>query len=130
MVVNLNMASNREDSINAWLCDTMASVFRHTYTVDVPNNTNREVFCTNSDHLMETFDDCRSTISNEDYAAMMGRVANGMAEYQGGGRILTDDKAPVELLGMQVLDEIIVDELDYYKEMFQSGALRLDSLLG
>lgn len=130
MVVNLNMASNGEDSINAWLCDTMASVFRHTYTVDVPNNTNREVFCTNSDHLMETFNDCRSAVSNEDYAEMMGQVADGLTEYQSGGQILTDDKAPVELLGMQVLDEIIVDELAYYKEMFQNGALRLDSLLG
>lgn len=30
-------------------------------------------------------------------------------------RILTDDKAPVELLGMKVLDEIIGEELDYYR---------------
>lgn len=33
MVVNLNMTSTQDGSINRYLCDTMASVFTHTYTV-------------------------------------------------------------------------------------------------
>ena len=35
-----------------------------------------------------------------------------------GSHILTDDKAPVEVLGMRVLDELIAGELDYYRENF------------
>ena len=31
---------------------------------------------------------------------------------------MTDDKAPVELLGMQVIDEIIRDEVAYYKKIY------------
>lgn len=34
---------------------------------------------------------------------------------------MTDDKAPVELLGMKVIDELIRDEVGYYKEIFQEG---------
>ena len=45
-------------------------------------------------------------------------VSENMTEYQGEDRILTDDKAPVELLGMKVLDEIIQDELDYYRDLY------------
>lgn len=41
-----------------------------------------------------------------------------MQNYSGGACILTDGKAPVELLGMQVLDELIDNELRYYKEQF------------
>ena len=49
---------------------------------------------------------------------MMLNVSENMTEYQGEDRILTDDKAPVELLGMKVLDEIIGDELDYYRDLY------------
>ena len=40
----------------------------------------------------------------------------------------TDDKAPVEVLGMRVLDELIGDELNYYKDELRTGGL--SALLG
>ncbi|MBR1780914.1 MAG: fused MFS/spermidine synthase [Oscillospiraceae bacterium] len=126
MVVNLNMTSAQEGSINNYLCDTMASVFAHTYTVNVSGNTNTEVFCTDSGELPSTFAAARGRLENPDYAAMMERVEQGLTEYWGGGHILTDDKAPVELLGMRVLDELIGDELAYYKELFRNGEFTFD----
>ena len=51
-------------------------------------------------------------------AAMMAEVAADLTAYTGGDHILTDDKAPVEVLGMRVLDELIAGELDYYRENF------------
>lgn len=118
MVVNLNMTSTQDGSINRYLCDTMASVFTHTYTVRVPSNTNTVVFCTDSDTLRQALDSNRVLVQNSRYAAMMETVAQELQDYSGGARILTDDKAPVELLGMQVLDELIDSELRYYKEQF------------
>ena len=44
MVVNLNMHSDGEGSINQALCDTIASLFPYVSTVDVPGTTNRELF--------------------------------------------------------------------------------------
>ena len=96
----------------------MASVFAHTYTVNVPANTNTVVFCTDSDGLRRTFDENRARLSNAKYADMMAKVAQSLQDYTGGDCILTDDKAPVELLGMRVLDELIDGQLNYYKEQF------------
>ena len=118
MVVNLNMTSTREGSINQYLCDTMSSVFAHTYWVNVPANTNTVVFCTDADDLRGTFDLNRAPLQNASFAAMMGKVAQNLQDYTGGDHILTDDKAPVELLGMQALDELIDSQLRYYKEQF------------
>lgn len=118
MVVNLSMTSQQEGSINQYLCDTMASVFAHTYWVNVPSNTNTVVFCTDADGLRQTFDANRALLQNASYAAMMEKVSQNLQDYTGGDHILTDDKAPVELLGMRVLDELIEGELNYYKEQF------------
>lgn len=118
MAANLNMTFTQDGSINRYLCDTMASVFTHTYTVRVPSNTNTVVFCTDSDTLRQTLDSNRVLVQNSRYAAMMETVAQELQDYSGGARILTDGKAPVELPGMQVLDELIDSELRYYKEQF------------
>ena len=37
--------------------------------------------------------------------------------------ILTDDKAPVELLGMEVIDILIDEEIGYYKDIFREEGL-------
>ena len=128
MVVNLNMTSRENGSINEYLCDTMASVFAHTYIADVPGNTNTEVFCTNADGLPERFANSRAALTNQRYASMMDTVAGALTEYESGGNILTDDKAPVEVLGMRVLDELISGELNYYRNQFKEGGLA--ALLG
>ena len=76
------------------------------------------VFCTDADDLRGTFDLNRAPLQNASFAAMMGKVAQNLQDYTGGDHILTDDKAPVELLGMQALDELIDSQLRYYKEQF------------
>ncbi len=88
-------------------------------------NTNTEVFCTNADTLEQTFDESRAKLTNARYAEMMATVAQRLTEYTGGSNILTDDKAPVELLGMRVLDELIAGELSYYKSNFS-----MDDIMG
>lgn len=41
-----------------------------------------------------------------------------------GNYILTDDQAPVELLGMQVIDELIKDEVQYYKDIYKERGIK------
>ncbi|MBR7136012.1 MAG: hypothetical protein IKD14_02695, partial [Clostridia bacterium] len=38
--------------------------------------------------------------------------------------VLTDDKAPVELLGMRVLDDMILEEISYVKKAIEGKSLR------
>ena len=50
--------------------------------------------------------------------------------YEAGDHIMTDDQAPVELLGMQGSDELIRDEVALYKQIYEEKGIRgvLDAL--
>lgn len=117
MVVNMNMKSSSKDSINDYLCDTMGSVFQYVYTAPVRGGTNCEVFAFQNPEVMETFDQGKSSLTDTELSDMMETVSSELSLRESGDLILTDDKAPVELLGMRVLDEIIGEELDYYREL-------------
>lgn len=118
MVVNMNMRSRSENSINDYLCDTIGSVFDQVYTVPVSGGTNCEVFAFQDSGQLETFEEKRHHLTDSALDKMMTLVSDNLELRESGNLILTDDKAPVELLGMQVLDEIIADELDYYRELY------------
>ena len=59
-----------------------------------------------------------------DMQVMMGRVQQGLKACEAGNRIMTDDKAPVELLGMKMIDEIIMDEVQYYKGIYEKEGIQ------
>ena len=75
------------------------------------------------DDWEETFLRSIAKLKDSDYADMMRTVYSKLTPYEGGSCILTDDKAPVEVLGMRVLDELIGDELNYYKDELRTGGL-------
>ncbi len=118
MVVNMNMKSRLEHSINDYLCDTIGAVFDYVYTAPVSGGTNCEVFAFQSPTALEALEAGKASLKDPVLADMMETVSTQMELRESGNLILTDDKAPVELLGMQVLDEIIADELDYYREIY------------
>ena len=123
MVVNMNMRGRSEGNINQYLADTISNVFSQVYTVDVSGSTNRELFASNSADMLDT---CRRNIESEDDTdlfTMMESVSENLSVYQAGSYLMTDDKAPVELLGMRVIDELISDELVYYKGIYEEGGV-------
>ncbi|MBR6173038.1 MAG: fused MFS/spermidine synthase [Eubacterium sp.] len=131
MVVNMNMrgidTENREEAkITDYLADTIASVFPEVVTVDVRNTTNRELFAGEAGFLTR-FRNNVGKEKDQELSAMMGQVEKGFVTYTGGDHIMTDDRAPVELLGMQVIDEMIREEVRYYKRIYDEEGL--DGLL-
>ncbi|MGN0391132.1 MAG: spermidine synthase [Wujia sp.] len=123
MVVNMNMRGSGEGSINQYLSDTIAKVFSDVYTADVSGSTNRELFASNNSDMIQVFDANLETDDNEEIKTMMRQVAADLKRYVPGDRVMTDDKAPVELLGMKVIDELIRDEVAYYKQIYKDGGL-------
>ena len=121
MTVNLNMRSDKKNSINDYLCDTIASVFPYVYTADCGGN--REVFASTKGDVMTKLSDGAAAYDDAELTYFMEQVESALTAYQGGNLILTDDKAPVELLGMQVIDELIAEELKYYKDLFKGKSL-------
>ena len=55
-----------------------------------------------------------------------------MTPYQSSGLLLTDDRAPVELLGMRAIDSLIQSELQYYKDVYRAEGISgiLDQVSG
>lgn len=124
MVVNLNMHSDKAGSINAGLTDTIASVFPNVETVDVKGNTNRELFASVNTDLAAALSENAGGIGDRQLSAMMETVSEGLETPETGGTVFTDDKAPVELLGMRMIDDLISDELAYYKKVLKEEGIQ------
>ena len=105
MVVNMNMRGE----INNYLVDTIGEIFPAVRTVDAGGN--REVFAASDEAVFENFAAAADNLRDRNLAELMKKIARGWQIPERGGNILTDDKAPVELLGMRALDAIIQREL-------------------
>ena len=128
MVVNMNMhGSSGEDDITSYLTDTIASVFDDVIVADVDGSTNRELFASNgaSQSLNERMDNnLLSLPMDPELRTMLEYVRSDMTTVDAGSRILTDDKAPVELIGMKTIDTLIQDEVAYYKQIYKEEGLK------
>ncbi|MBE5857544.1 MAG: spermidine synthase [Lachnospiraceae bacterium] len=127
MVVNMNMRGQSEGNINQYLADTISHAFSEVYTVEVSGSTNRELFASNNPEMLSVFEENINLglgRSEEELELMMARVSLDLEAYEPGEYLMTDDKAPVELLGMRVIDEIIKEEVAYYKGVYERGGLQ------
>jgi len=124
MVVNMNMRGEAEGNINQYLADTISTVFGQVYTVEVAYSTNRELFASDNETMLASLEQGIGEMEEGELRTMMERVLASLIRYEPGEYLLTDDKAPVELLGMQVIDEIIRDQVSYYKKIYESEGLK------
>lgn len=123
MIVNMNMYTEEKGSINDYLCGTIAEVFSSVYTVKT-NTTSMELYASNDFDVKEQLENNILNIQDVELKRMMNIVLDRMNKFEKNNLVLTDDKAPVELLGMSVLDELIVNELNYYKKMIEGKSLK------
>ena len=123
MVVNMNMRSGSEGSINEYLTDTICTVFPAVATVDVAGGTNRELFASDDPAMEETLREGTARLSDRELASLLTYAADSLVTCEGGEHVLTDDRAPVELLGMRAIDEIVRDEMVYYKDIFRKEGI-------
>lgn len=123
MIVNMNLRSGSEGSINQYLADTIANVFPYVYTADVPGNTNRELFASRAAFDREAFSSYLAARGPGELREVMTAAAAGLVPYERGDYLLTDDRAPVELLGMRAIDEIIREEVEVYRKLFEEQGI-------
>ena len=124
MVVNMNMKTEVAGGINEYLSDTIASVFSEVYTVDVAGNTNRELFASDNPDMMKEFNLSLGKEENEELKGMMNRIGPDIKKYTAGSHIMTDDKAPVEVLSMKAIDELLGEEVSYYKDIYKEKGIK------
>ena len=125
MVVNLNMRSNDAGNINFYLCDTIARSFNQMYTVDVAGSTNRVLLASNNSEMLNNFYNNIDTVDEMNLRYFLkNTVYDELVVYNAGNLILTDDKAPVELLGIGVIDTLISEEVSFYKDIYKEEGLK------
>ena len=115
--------------MNAWLSDTITSVFPNVYVTDVPASTNRILFASVKYPEKSTYFSALERVLTDENGKrsqtlpFLNSIPDRLNLYEGKGRLLTDDCAPVELLGMQAIDGIITYELSYYRRLYQQEGL-------
>ena len=146
MVVNMNMIDDGQGSINAALTNTITRVFGSDaiLTADVPQTTNRELFARRpaSDDFPQTkgvrkaamgdypgsglLAEAATRVSPDpDLSQMMEQVSSRLSTVgDARGRVLTDDNAPVELLGMHAIDGIISREAGPYRRILEQEGIQ------
>ena len=123
LVVNMNMHGMNEENISQYLADTIAAVFDEVYLVDVQGATNRELYASDNPQIHENLVRNSEKINDVDLHRLMKTVCGRMQDYEEGYCILTDDLAPVELLGMRMMDELIQKEVEFIKTIYKEEGL-------
>ncbi|MBO4361120.1 MAG: fused MFS/spermidine synthase [Eubacteriaceae bacterium] len=126
MVLNMNMHSDGEGSINEYITNTVLTCFGSVYTADVAWTSNRELFAAKSGDPSEMLEAVLGRYEGTVLYTVLGKVSAGLERsyITDPARILTDDRAPVEVLGMKAIDEMISEELRYYQDLFKEKGLR------
>lgn len=118
LVLNMNMKSSKEGMINDYIISTVREVYPYVYTVEAGGNV--ELFATSDKEALSRLDfEIDNMETSTDFLAeskkALDRTRENIVEREKTTVVLTDDKAPVEVLGMKVLDEIVEGELDRLK---------------
>ena len=124
LIVNMNMRGEKEGNINQYLSDTIAAVFPEVWTADVPYSSNRELFASDCPEMLETMERNVALCRDAELRGLLSRVRDGLTAYEAGPYCMTDDRAPVELLGMRVIDELIRDEVSWYKGIYEEYGIQ------
>ena len=123
MVVNMNMRASGAGNINEYLTDTIGKIFPAMKIVDAANVTNRVLFAASDEKIFEPLKSRAEKIPDKKLSELMIRTANEWKTPVCGENILTDDRAPVEMLSMRALDNLIQLNLRYYKEIYRREGL-------
>lgn len=124
MAVNMNMRSGGKGSISEALSDTISAVFPYTCAADVPGNTNRVLLASADVEPEDALADYVEKTEEGELKRFLTYAAPAFRPVERGQNILTDDRAPVELLGMRAIDSIIEEELAVYKTALKEDGFR------
>ena len=123
MVVNMNMRSSGAGNINEYLIDTIGKNFSAVKIIDARSVTNRVLFAANDEKIFQSLSARVQKVDDENLSRLMQHIAKTWTTPALGENILTDDRAPVEMLSMRALDNLIQKNLQRYKEIYRREGL-------
>ena len=128
LMVNINMRSKNNTEITDYLTHTLKNNMKKVYKYDIPGITNTLVYSSDDDNCLQYLVDNSSALGEESLLLPLARnVIRDCTEVTESKYVLTDDLAPVEVLGQKLLNDVVTEELDYFKsEIGSSGGGIMD----
>ncbi len=115
LIVNMSLRDDSAGSINAHLTDTIAANFSEVRIIDVYAGSNRELFAARNVGVLDRLSTRAKSIKDAELQKLMSTIGSTWREPATGNNILTDDRAPVEVLGMRALDKLVQQQLQFYR---------------
>ena len=130
MMMNINMWSDKKGSISYALCDTAYGVFNNLYCLKTAGGSGAEVFATKNKEVNFVDQVKGVLVDDQELQNVFNRIKYNLTVYDDTGIRLYDDTADVEMRSIWALDELIQDELEYYREVLKEEGIRglLDQL--
>ena len=122
MIMNINMRSNRRNSIDVALRDTAYSVFNNLYYYDVPNGSGVEIYSYKNPEL-DVKDKVIEASLDTTLFPFRDSFITHLYKYTDTGLRLYDDTADVEIKSLVTLDDMVLSYLSYYREVFRTRGL-------
>ena len=132
MMMNVNMYSERKESFSSAVCDTAYGVFDNLYAFKVNGASGMEVFASKNKEM--PFIEKAKEVEVEDFELqkVFTKLAYNLEEYEDTGIRLKDDTCDVEMRSMLTLDDLVQEELEYYRSLYKKGGIKalFEELLG
>lgn len=133
LMVNINMRSSNTTEITDYLTNTQKTKMARVYKYDIPGITNTLCYSSDDTGCLQNLEDNISMLDDDSPLIILAnRVLNGYSEVTGTQYVLTDDLAPVEVLGQKLLNDVVEESLDYFKrelEGSENGMLDIFNML-
>lgn len=126
LIVNVNMKSGSFTGVPEYLANTVKSMFNKVYRADLSQVTNSLLFVSDDNDMLENYKNNTLAQINEDHDLYLisKYIDNNLVEMTDDTLILTDDLAPVELLGQKALSEIVNAEVEGVRSMIEGKSLK------
>ena len=130
MMMNINMWSDKKGSISSALCDTAYGVFDNLYCVKTAGGSGAEVFATKNKEFNFIEEVKNLYVDDTALQRVFNNLKANLEVYEDTGIRLYDDTADAEMRSIWALDELIQDELEYYRNILKEEGIRglLDQL--
>lgn len=121
LVLNINIHSTKDTKLIDYLTQTVKAVMGKVYRSDLDFDTNSLIFASQNKNCLPIFLENSSQIPPDHLLyPVVSYVTNNLREVTQNDQILTDEVAPVEIMGHEVLDELVQVNIDYYRDKLKS----------
>ncbi len=119
IALNINMRSQLQPDLFTYLSGTVASVFPKAMVCAPPDFYNRIIFASNNEQMFETLKKNTARLDhNHPLSELASKALPHFSDLEKSDFILTDDLAPVEMIGFKMLNQQI-------KSVFREAIVRL-----